>query len=368
VTVSPAQRLRSLDVLRGFDMFWIIGGDYLLSTLTKPYKTGLINAVAAQFTDHVEWEGFRYYDMIFPLFLFIIGAVLPFSLERRLESGETKKSIVLKVVKRTGILILLGLIYSGMLHFEGWDHLRLFGVLQRQAFGYFCASMFVIYTKPKTQVISVVGILLGYWALMALAPVPGFPRGTFTPEGNFANYIDRLVLLPKQMYETYGDPEGPISMIPAIATALLGVLSGHWLKSEQPEKRKTLGLLACGVVLVALGLAWSPFFPIIKKIWTSSYVLVAGGASMMLLGSFHWVVDVKGWYRWALPFTIIGMNPILIYMLSEIVDFGKIGSYFLGGLTQFAPSYGEISIAFGSLLAKLLLLYFLYRQKVFFRV
>jgi predicted acyltransferase len=349
-------------------MFWIIGGDGIVLTLSKHTQNSTALAVAAQVTDHVNWEGFRFYDMIFPLFLFIIGAVLPFSLERRLESGANRRAVVVKVLKRTAILVFLGLVYNGLLHFSPWDHLRLFGVLQRLAFGYLCASLFVIYTKPKTQVITVVAILLGYWALMALAPVPHFPRGTYTPEGNFANYVDRLILLPKQMYTPYGDPEGLISMIPAVATALLGVLSGHWLKSEQPEKRKTLGLLLVGLALVGVGLAWSPAFPIIKKIWTSSYVLMAGGCSMMLLGLFHWVIDVKGWDRWTLPFTIIGMNSILIYMLSEMVDFGRTGSYVLGGLTQFAPTFGPSIIEIGSMLAKLGFLYFLYRQKVFFRV
>jgi predicted acyltransferase len=349
-------------------MFWIIGGDGIVATLTKHTDNSFVQAVAAQVTDHVDWEGFRYYDMIFPLFLFIIGAVLPFSLGRRLEEGANKKELVKKVLARSAILFLLGLVYNGLLHFDGWDHIRIFGVLQRLAFGYLCASLFVIYTKPKTMAISIVGILLGYWVLMALAPVPGFPHGTYTEYGNFANYIDRLILQPKQMYTAYGDPEGPISNIPSIATALLGVLSGLWLKKEQPEKRKTLGLLLGGLVLVALGLAWSPLFPIIKKIWTSSYVLVAGGCSMMLLGSFHWVVDVKGWSKWALPFTIIGMNSILIYMLSEIVDFGRIAGYFLGGLGKFAPTFEPSISEIGSMLAKLGFLYFLYRQRVFFRV
>lgn len=349
-------------------MFWIIGGDYLASSLASLSKNEGVHAVAAQVSDHVEWVGFRFYDMIFPLFLFIIGVALPFSVGRRIEAGEDRGRVVRKVLARSAVLFFLGLIYNGLLQFEGWDHLRLFGVLQRLAVGYFAASLFVVYTKPKTQAMTVVGILLGYWALMALAPVPGFHPGTYTPEGNFANYIDRFILLPGQMYTPYGDPEGPISDIPAIATALLGVLTGYWLRSERDERGKTGRLLICGAVSVLLGLAWAPFFPIIKKIWTSSYVLMAGGFSMMLVAAFHWIIDVKGKAKWAKPFVWIGMNSILIYMLSEMVDFAKTGGYFLGGLAQFAPAFKEPITAAGMLITKLGLLYFLYRQKVFLRV
>ncbi len=349
-------------------MFWIIGGDYLFSSLAKTTHNETVHAVAEQFSDHVEWAGFRFYDMIFPLFLFIIGVVLPFSIGRRIEAGDDRRNVLKKVLIRSMALFILGLIYNGLLHFEGWENIRFFGVLQRLAFGYLVASLFVIYSKPRTQVFAVVGILLGYWALIALAPVPGFPHGTMTPEGNFANYVDRLTLHRHQMYESYGDPEGPISNIPAIATALLGVLTGYWLKSQRSEKQKTLGLLLGGLVLVLLGLAWSPAFPIIKKIWTSSYVLMAGGFSMMLVGTFHWIVDVKGKVAWALPFTLIGMNPIFIYMLSEIIDFTKVGAYFLGGFAHLVPAYGEPIAAVGNLVAKLGLLYFLYRQKIFLRL
>lgn len=349
-------------------MFWIIGGDSLVASLAKMSHNEGVRAVAAQFTDHVDWAGFRFYDMIFPLFLFIIGVVLPFSVGRRIEDGEARRDVVKKVLVRSALLFVFGLVYNGLLQFAGWDHLRLFGVLQRLAFGYLAASLFVIYAKPRTQLAAVVAILLGYWALMALAPVPGFPHGTMTPEGNFANYVDRLFLQKGQMYESYGDPEGPISDIPAVATALLGVLTGYWLKSKREDKLKTGRLLIAGLALVLLGLAWAPAFPIIKKIWTSSYVLTAGGFSMMLVAVFYWIVDVKGRVAWAMPFTLIGMNPILIYMLSEIVDFTKIGSYFLGGLARAAPAYGELIAAVGSLLVKFGLLYFLYRQKVFLRV
>ena len=349
-------------------MFWIIGGDWLLDEFSKLTHNEAFRGVCMQFIDHMPWAGFRFYDMIFPLFLFIIGTTLPFSIGRRLEQGESKHQLVKKILVRAAILWAFGMIYNGALTANGWDHVRIFGVLQRQAFGYACAGILLIYTKPKTQIWTMVGILLGYWALMALAPVPGVHPGTYTETGNFANYIDRLILAPGQMYEKYGDPEGPVSMIPAIATALIGLLAGQWLKSSQPEQKKSAGLALAGLACLALGLAWSPFFPIIKKIWTSSYVLFAGGMSLLLLALFHWIIDVKGWWKWSFPFIVIGMNPITIYMLSAIIDFTPVATFFVGGITHALPDEKQFILALSSLLIKWLLLYYMYTKKIFLRV
>lgn len=349
-------------------MFWIVGGDALFGAIAALSASPAVKAVCAQVTDHVEWEGFRFYDMIFPLFLFIIGVALPFSIGRRLEAGESRRSVFAKVLRRTTILFAIGLVYNGILHFDGWDHIRFFGVLQRQAIGYGAAATLLIYTKPKTQAIVGVSILFVYWAILALIPVPGHSLGSMDQWGNVPNYVDRLILAPHQMYEKYGDPEGPVSMIPAVSTALLGVFAGYWLRSARPPERKALGLFVAGLVCLALGLAWMPFFPVIKKIWTSSYVLVAGGASLELLALFYYLVDVRGWTRWAFPFIVIGMNPLTIYLLSEIVDFTAAASYFVGGAAKFVPVYKNLILAAAALTVKWLFLYFLYRQKVFLRV
>jgi len=255
---TKTSRLRSLDALRGFDMFWIIGGDAIAAEIGKLAKNDQVTGVVAQFSDHVKWEGFRYYDMIFPLFLFIIGTAIPFSLGKRLEIGDSKREIILKVIRRTLVLTLLGLLYSGLLRFEGWDHLRLFGVLQRQAFGYCVASILFVTTTPRVQAIIFGSILFVYWALMYWIPVPGVPHGTYTEWGNVANYIDRQIMFPHQMYEKYGDPEGPFSDISAICTALLGLFAGQWLKTNRSGQQKTLGLAAAGVGSIFLGLRWSP--------------------------------------------------------------------------------------------------------------
>jgi len=349
-------------------MFWIVGGDGIAASFGKLVKNPIVSSVTTQVSEHVGWIGFRFYDMIFPLFLFIIGATLPFSIGRRIEEGVSREGVIRKVLVRAAILWLLGMAYNGVLDFHGWDHVRFVGVLQRQAFGYCVAAILFVTTKPRTQAILFVTILLGYWALLALGPVPGFARGNYSEWGNFANYIDRLIFRPGQMYEKYGDPEGLVSMIPAICTALLGVFAGRWLKSDKPDKEKVLGLAVAGGVCLALGLAWAPWFPVIKKIWTSSYVLVAGGFSLELLALFYWAIDMRGWKKWSMPFVVIGMNSITIYMASRIVSFGDIAGFFLGGVARALPAEKDLILAIGVVLAEWLFLYYLYKNRVFLRV
>jgi predicted acyltransferase len=349
-------------------MFWIIGGDAIISEIGKLSNNGSVIAVAEEFSEHMEWAGFRYYDLIFPLFLFMIGVAIPFSLGKRLEAGQDRKTILRKVAGRALILIAFGLIYNGLLEFKGWDHIRFFGVLQRQGFGYCAAAVLFLYTKPRTQVYVFVGILLGFWALMALVPVPGTHHGDYSQWGNVANYVDRLLMSRHQMYEKYGDPEGPVSMIPSVATALIGVFAGTWLKSSRPPELKAMGLALAGLACLAAGVAWAPVFPVIKKIWTSSYVLVAGGSSLELLALFYWIIDVKGYSKWSFPFVVIGMNAITIYLLTALVDFGNIADRILGGALKHAPTYQPLGMAIGVVVLEWLLLYFLYRQKVFLRV
>lgn len=349
-------------------MFWIVGGDGIAAAIGKLSHRPSISAVTIQVSDHMQWAGFRFYDMIFPLFLFIIGVTLPFSIGRRMEAGHSKRDILKKVLVRAAILCLFGLVYNGVLDFHGWDHVRFFGVLQRQAFGYLMAGILFVTTKPKTQWIVFGLILVLYWALLALAPVPGYGHGNYSEWGNFANYVDRQFLRPGQLYEKYGDPEGLVSMLPSICTALLGLFAGRWLKSERAPLEKVRGLVVGGVVSLGLGLAWSPLFPVIKKIWTSSYVLVAGGFSLLLLALFYWVIDVRGWKKWSMPFVVIGMNSITIYMAARIVSFGDIAAFFLGGLNRALPAEKDLLMATGAVTVEWLFLYYLYRNKVFLRV
>ncbi len=358
-------RVLSIDALRGFDMFWIIGGGTVLSTLPRMWDHPIARAVELQL-EHVEWEGFRFEDLIFPLFIFIVGAVLPFSISRRLEGGQSLARVHLHVLKRTLGLILLGLILNGLLRFD-WPQMRWPGVLQRIGLCYFFAGVLVIHTKWRTQAAVVAAVLLLYWAVTMLVPVPGHGSGDLTPEGCLSSYIDQH-LIPGQLYYGYGDNEGVISTFPAVCTALLGALAGHWLRSNRPGPRKAMGLAAAGLASLIAGYVWGWFFPIIKILWTSSYVLFAGGWSLLLLALFYWVIDVRGCRRGSLFFVVIGMNAITIYFLDGFVDFDGMAEFFLGGVAMYAGLLTPVVLPLGALMGKLLLLRLLHRHGVFFKI
>ena len=361
-------RLVSIDALRGFDMFWIIGGGAVFSSLHKIFDNP-ITAFTTNQLEHAEWQGFHFEDLIFPLFLFVVGAVLPFSVLRRIERGQSRTSVYLHILKRTAILILLGLILNGLLRFN-WPQMRWPGVLQRIGLCYFFAALLVMNTKWHTQAIVAAAILLLYWAASTLIPVPGFGPGVITPEGCLSSYIDQH-LLPGKIYEQYygyGDNEGIISTFPAICTTLLGALTGHWLRSRHSGNRKSVALALAGLLSLLTGYLWGMSFPVIKNIWTSSYVLVSAGYSLLLLALFYWVIDVKGYRKWAFFFIVIGTNPITIYVLQWIVNFDDVAAYFIQGIAGLAGSAELLLLALGALILKWLFLLFLYRHRIFLKV
>ena len=365
---GPSSRLTALDALRGFDMFWIIGGAALLEAVARKVDWPPLTQVMENLCQHVDWEGFHFHDLIFPLFLFVIGAALPFSLGRRLEQGVSRGRVLLKVLRRMIVLFLIGLVYYGWLEFKPLCELRIPGVLQRLALGYGLAAVVFLYLRVRGQVVVAVTCLVGYYLLLRFVPVPGTHGGPWTMEGNLANYVDRLLFTRGQMFEEYGDPEGPLSTIPALATALMGALTGHWLRSSRRPGIKALGMAGAGMVLIGTGYLWSLDMPIIKKIWTSSYALVAGGWSLLLLALFYWLIDVRGWKGWAVFFVVIGLNPITIYVGQEIVNFDAIGEFFLKGVAAHFPDYRPIIVIAGGLAARWLFLLFLHRQRVYLRV
>jgi predicted acyltransferase len=362
--VSP-RRVVSIDALRGFDMFWIMGGDAFFPALFTLIGSSFFLSLSRQL-EHSEWNGFTFYDLIFPLFLFIVGCSMPFALGRRLEKGEPRKSIYVHIIKRTVILLILGLIYNGLLNFH-FSEMRYAGVLQRIAICYFFASVIFVNTKPRTQAILAGVILLGYWAIMKFIPVPGFGAGNLTPEGNLAAYLDRQFLPGRFCCYTFGDNEGILSNLPAVVTVLLGALSGEWLNSGAGGMKKAAGLAAAGIGSLAVALLWNPVFPINKLFWSSSYVLYAGGWSMLLLALFYWIIDVRGWRGWAFPFVVIGLNPITIYVVQGLFDFGIIATIFVHGFIKhtgaFQPAFWSLCV----LTVKWLFLYFLYKQKIFLK-
>jgi predicted acyltransferase len=368
--VARPERLTSIDAMRGFDMFWIIGGDDIAKALGTWWGTPQGASFAEQF-EHVEWEGFRFYDLIFPLFLFTVGVVLPFSL-RKYQTGDHPMSGALwRLARRVVLLFLLGLIYNGLLQFQ-FDTQRYPGVLQRIAVCYGIAALIYLFTSVHTQAILFAAILLGYWAILALVPAPESKKaGDYTKETNLSGYLDRQYL-PGEIKESYygrGDNEGLLSTIPAVATALLGVLAGHWLLSSRGGGMKALGLMLAGLACLGLGTLWGQVFPIIKILWTSSYVLIAGGWSLLLLAFFYTIIDVLKFRAWAFFFVVIGVNAITIYVASRIIPFNQIGRFFLGGVARISgEEYGPLILPIATLAFEWLFLLYLYRNKTFLRV
>jgi predicted acyltransferase len=345
-------------------MFWIIGGGTFFANIAQVYSNPVTDTIRQQL-EHVKWEGFRFEDLIFPLFLFIVGVVLPFSITSRLERGHSRAAIYLHIIKRSVVIVLLGLIYNELLRFD-WQQMRWPGVLQRIGICYFFAALIVASTKWRTQAIIIAAVLILYWIATMFIPVPNYGAGNLTMEGCLSSYIDQQ-LIPGQLYYGFGDNEGIISTFPAVCTVLIGALAGHWLRSGQLGDRKAAGLAIAGVVSLLIGCLWGQVFPIIKILWTSSYVLVAGGLSLLLLALFYWIIDVKGYKKWAYFFIIIGMNPITIYFLQRFVDFNGIAEFFLSGTIEHAKLFEPLILPLGVVLVKWLFLWFLYRHKIFFK-
>jgi predicted acyltransferase len=210
--------------------------------------------------------------------------------------------------------------------------------LQRIALCYLGAALIVMNFRMKGQAAWAAVILMVYWAVMKLVPVPGFGPGVLTPEGNLAAYIDQLLLPGRFCCYEFGDSEGLLSTLPAVSTTLLGVLCGHWLRTTQSASRKVQGLFVAGVASTFIAYGWHQVFPINKVIWTSSYVLFTAGLSAIMLGFFYWVIDVRGYRKWAFPFVVIGLNPITIYMAQRIINFDDIADFFYHG---FGPVCGR---------------------------
>ncbi len=368
LTADPGARLSSLDALRGFVMFWILGGDQIFPQLDKVWHSALSGLLAPQF-DHVPWHGLVFYDLIFPTFMFAAGASMPYAFAKHFQSGKSKAQLYAKVIKRGLAIIAFGLVFNGLLQFEGLEHLRWLGVLQRIGFAYLFGALIFMNTGVKSRLAAVAVILLSYWGVMMLVPVPGFGPGNLSPEGNLAGYIDRLWLRggPMCCYE-FGDNEGFISNWPAITTVLFGTFAGVWLRSGKKGWGKALGLVGMGLAALSLGYAWNPWFPINKNLWTSPFALAAAGWSFLMLAVFYSLMDVQGWKRWAFAFTLIGMNSITIYMGQQIIDFGHIGDFFVKGAAAHAGAWGDLVRTAGMLAAKIGFLYVLYRQKLFLRL
>ena len=363
---STPGRLVSLDVLRGFDMFWILGVEELAAALGKASDSPVAAFVATQL-DHVAWQGFHFLDLIFPLFVFISGVSLVFSVSRSLET-RGRAATLRKAAVRALILFLLGLFCYGGIS-GGWEKVRWLGVLQRIAICGLAASVAFVFLRVRGLIWLTLGLLGSYWALMCFVPFPGGSAGSFAEGANLANWMDSQ-FLPGRKWDGDHDPEGLLSTLPAIATALLGVLTGIFLRGNSMSRvKQAASLIGCGALLAAGGWAWDLQFPVIKKLWTSSYVLVAGGYSLAMLGLFLAVVDGAGWRRWATPFIWIGMNPITLYMSHHLIDYEKMANRLGGGpLADSLGVWGPVWIASLVLGQCLVLAWFLHKRGIFLKV
>ncbi|HUU17577.1 MAG TPA: DUF5009 domain-containing protein [Sedimentisphaerales bacterium] len=360
-------RVTSIDALRGFSMFWIIGGGTVFKSLDAIFNHPVTAFISKQLT-HAKWLGFHFEDLIMPLFIFIVGTAVPFSISNRLKREQSRARIYLHIVKRTAVLYLLGVMLgSGGLHFN-WPEMDWVGVLQRIAVCYFFAAFLVMHTKWQTQAIGAGAILLLYWAALTLVPVPGHGAGVITPEGCLPAYIDQQFLPGKihEDYYGYGDSNGILPTLASISTALLGVLTGHWLRSNRPDNHKVTGLALAGLISLSAGYIWGLVFPVIRLLWTGSMVLFAAGLSLLLLALFYWLIDIRGYNKWAFGFVVIGMNAIAVFTASRIFAVHQIGRIFVGGL-DWGQWNGFINAVAGFTVIWLIL-WWMYRRKLFIKI
>ena len=377
VVSAPAPRIASVDALRGLSMFCILGLDILarsigeMSSHAGAFLAAIGAALALQFT-HADWEGAHFYDLVFPLFIFVTGISIVFSLPKLVEK-QGKWAAHKRAIRRFVLLFGLGVIcYGGVA--QGFGDVRLSGVLQRIALCGLFASLLFLNTSVRGMLAAFAAMLIGYWALVMFVPAPGIGSGSFEKGANLASWIDANYL-PGRKWEGSWDPEGLLSTLPAFGTCLMGVFAGLIFKNaELKGRQKSLWLFLIGAASVALGLLWGLQFPVIKQIWTSSFVLVAGGVAFLLLAAFHEIMDVRGYKAWATVFKWIGASSITLYVFNMLVGFYPLGLRLVGGdVKALADTYlvqgaGEFIAASLGLTLAILAARFLYRRKIFLRL
>jgi len=371
----PSQRLLSLDVFRGLTIaaMLLVNNPGTWSHVYPPLE-------------HAEWNGWTPTDLVFPFFLFIVGVATALSLGGLRDAGTGRANVFRKAFVRAAIIFGLGLLLQGFPHYD-LPHLRIPGVLQRIAIAYLLTAIVVLLTGVRGQVLTLLGLLLGYWTLMTLVPVPGVGRGVLEPEKNLSNWLDfRLLGVNHVWHETRTwDPEGLLSTLGAVASVLCGVLAGHWIRSRQRTDAKAFGLFYAGGVILLLGWVWSHIFPINKSLWTSSYVLLSAGLACLVLAAIIWLVDIEGYRGWTVPFLVFGTNAITAYWLSTlcgiVLDWITLGgpaeadqvvlktylyeNFFASWL---APANASLAYAVAYVVVWLGLLSFLYRRRIFIRI
>lgn len=304
--MNKPQRLLSLDVFRGITIAGMI-------LVNNPGDWEFVYPAL----EHARWHGVTPTDLIFPFFLFIMGTAIPFAFSKRLEEGN-QKSLIPKIIRRTLILFLLGLFLNSF-PFTNLVNIRILGVLQRIAIVYFFCSLIFLFTKTKTQGIIAAVILLGYWGLLTLIPVPGIGSASLEQKTNLSTWLDRAILGNHiWQYSKFWDPEGILSTLPAIVSGIFGMLVGKWLRSEVDENIKIIRMFVWGSFAIIIAVFWDMFFPLNKNLWTSSFVIYTTGMALFFLSICYWLIDIQKITWWTKPFIILGMNAITVYFLSDI--------------------------------------------------
>ena len=362
-------RLVSIDALRGFDMLLIVGGGVFLRLLEG--KTGLawVDWVARQ-QRHATWHGFTFEDFIFPLFLFITGVSLVYSLNKGLESGLSRGDLYRKAFWRMAILIVLGMLQKNRPYMTYFDpeQIRLGSVLGRIGIAGMVTTILYLNFSKYGRLAWAAGILVAYWAALFLIPVPGFGAGDLSMEGNLVGWFDRN-FLPGRLIQKIYDENGLLTQLPALCLTIVGAAAGDVLRSSWKESRKVSFFVLAGAAGIALGLLWSLHFPLNKHLWSSSFIVLTAGMSFLFLAGFYLLIDVLQYRRWAFVFQVIGLNSLTIYLAVELVDFEKMANRLVGGLYAPAPEpWHPVFDAFGGTVLVWLFLYFLYRKKIFLKI
>lgn len=373
---APAKRLASLDALRGFDMFWIIGGENVVHSLANASGLPFFNAMSFQM-QHSAWTGFRFYDLIMPLFLFMVGMSIPFSLSKRMAAGESHKRIYLHTFKRAAILFILGMVCQcNLLAFDISKLFIIHDTLQSIAIGY--TFSIIIYTKLnlKYQLVITSGLLLLYWSILQFVAVPGHEAGVLTLDSNISKYVEQSV------FGRFDDAPAPytwfLGSLGFVATVMTGVFAStiirskslkiSWLKSSDLLVHKALMLAIVGLALAVAGQVAAIWFPIIKPIWNPSFVLFSSGLSFMLMALFYFIIDVKGYQRWAFWLKVIGMNSIAVYMAVHLISFEGIAQNLVFGLEQYLGEYYFVLKSIAALAIIYVILYYMYKKGTFIKV
>ncbi len=370
---NQKNRIESIDALRGFDMIWIVGGAWVIRDIIAVWKNSFTEFIGIQL-EHTHWyltningRSIHFWDVIWPLFLFIVGLVLPLSISRQIHRGKSHLQLYLKFLKRMLLLIILGWVYRGLLQFD-WVHMNYTSVLGDIGIAYFFAAIIVLNTKRSTQAIIIVVVLLLYWVAIMFIPVPKYGAGVLTPKGNFMTYVDNL-LLPHGSAFRFKDTTGVLMpLLTMTCTVLIGSLAGQLLSSKRSSNQITVRLTLAGIGCIIVGYLWGYNFPLFKPLWTSSYVLYTSGWSLLLLSLFYWLIDVKGYKKWTLVFNIIGANALAIYIANHLINFRLIASIFVGGLARISGQWNGTIIDFSRVTIEWLLLWHLYRYKIYIKI